>query len=230
MFTNFSKISLLTAMCLLFAVYVSSANLPDYISNYNCSQNIVSQTGQIDTDNDSLYDTYTIHLCEESQSRTLPIKSLIDISKWPPLGVPNRSIAAELVNDSLLFLETYFDFNGSILGWFQKFQNNDTVYFHGGDSYNPTDFAYDSSAFYIQTYPNPASDIMNIHYVVKASGMISLQFLTYEGQLLSNIFTMPSGQGEYNMVFNLSSYAEGYYKLKYTTGSNNYIISVAIMR
>jgi hypothetical protein len=71
---------------------------------------------------------------------------------------------------------------------------------------------------------------MNIHYVVKTRGRITIEFLTYEGVLLSNIANMPSGIGEFNLVFNASQYVEGYYKLRFTTGSNIYTISVAIVR
>jgi hypothetical protein len=216
---------------MLFAFYTNTvAQLLDYKSEYNCARNIVSQTSQIDADADSVYETYSIKLCGDFERKTLPLKAIGDIHKWPPIDIPTRSIAADFENDSLVFLETFLDFNGNVIGWFQKVGNSDTVYFHGGASYSGVNFNFDSSAYYIQSFPNPATDFLNIHYVVKTKSRISIEFLNYEGELLSRILSMPSGVGEYNLVFNVTGYAEGYYKLRFTTGTDVYTISIAIVR
>jgi hypothetical protein len=233
MLSNLLKKASLTTLFLLFLVYAGYAQLPNYVSNYDCDHNLVSQTMCMDADSNGVFDTYGLQYCGQDTIATYAIKAIGDIRKWPPIYRPTRSVVFDGTNaTSDAFIESFFDANGDIEAWFQKFTGVDTVFFHDlSDTYNPPNFAFDSSDYYIQTYPNPCGGLMNIHYVSQSNGVVSLQFLSYEGTILQNILRSPSGQGEYNLVFDAHNYSDGYYWIRYITANRKtYTISVGIIR
>lgn len=230
LFTHLKKTAIIMPVFLL-ALYVSSAQLSDNVANYNCLRYIVSQTKQVDFDQDSVYDTYGIKFCESDTFQTFPINAIGDIRRWPPLGGPTHSIAVERSGESITFLESYYDASGEIIAWFQKSSDNDTVFFHGkDDTFLPPVFRIDSSGYYIQASPNPADDHINIHYIVKNAGNIRLDFLSYEGTVMATIIKPYSCQGDFIMFFDCHEYDEGYYILRYNDGTNVYRVNVVIIR
>jgi hypothetical protein len=210
---------------------VGFAQLQNHSAYYDCGTHAVSQTLQIDSDSDNVFDTYGIKLCDQDSIQTFPIMAIGNITKWPPMGVPTHSLAFNNNGQSASFLETYYDLSGNVVAWFEKPDDNDTVFFHDkSDSYTPPNFSVDSSKFYIQSCPNPANAILNIHYVVKQARNIQIQLLTYEGNLISNILNNYSPQGQFNMPYDVHTLDEGYYILRFANGPNVYSITIAIIR
>ena len=233
MLSDLLKKTVLASLVMLFMYSASSAQLPNYVNPYDCDNTIVLQTMCIDADSNGVFDTYGLQYCSQDTIQTFAINAIGDIRKWPPIFGPTRSIVFDGMSaTSDAFIESFFDANGDIMAWFQKFTGVDTVYFHDlNDTYTPPNFAFDSSDYYIQSYPNPCAGIMNIHYISPANGMIGMQFLSYEGTVLKNILMAPCGQGSYNMVFDAHTYSDGYYWIRYTTANRKvYTISVAIIR
>jgi hypothetical protein len=223
---------LFTGLFLILAFFsVSFAQLSDYVAPYDCLKNTISQTMQIDADSNDEYDTYGFIYCGSEEVITFTLSAIGDISRWPPDGFPTRSIIFNDDGGNVSILETYFDDSGEILAWFQKSADNDTVFFHeGADDYDPVSFSYDSSASYIQAFPNPADQELKIHYVVASSNdNIEIQLLNYEGTYITSIVQAPHGEGEYMMVFPVSQLTSGYYRLRFISGSNNYFVNVAVV-
>lgn len=230
------KKSLLSAVFLLLALTTSRAGLTDYVNVYPGTLNPVKQTILRDGNNDYVYEKYIIQFKSSSYSsdKTYPINAIGNIKKWPPSGGPTRQIVVDNVGGNLSFLETYFNASGEAIAWFRKEPTCDTVKFYwpGSDStYETGNFSVDESANYIQSYPNPANDIINIHYVVKSEGNIKIDFLNSQGTVLKNVVgEYYSGLGDFFALFNVSGYTNGTYRLVYYTGSTYYSISVVISR
>jgi hypothetical protein len=54
-------------------------------------------------------------------------------------------------------------------------------------------------------YPNPATDLLNIHYNVKTSGHTTINLLNITGQLVETLLDESLHAGEYKSQFNLSA-------------------------
>ena len=230
LFTNLKKMAIIAPVFIL-AFYVCSSQLTDNVANYNCMRDVVSQTKQVDSDQDSVYDTYGIKFCNSDNFQTFPINAIGDIRRWPPLGGPTHSIAVEKDQEAVSFLESYYNSDGEVIAWFQKSADNDTVFFHEkDDTFRPPVFKVDSSSYYLRCSPNPAKDHMNIHYVVNNDSDIRIDFLSYEGTVISTILKSYSCKGNFIMFFDCHEYDEGYYILRYNDGSNVYTVNVVILR
>ncbi|MEM4261043.1 MAG: T9SS type A sorting domain-containing protein [Candidatus Woesearchaeota archaeon] len=230
MLTSLLKKSLLMAIAVLLATFTASA-LDDYTASYDCERDNLSNTLLKDTDGDGVYDSYGVAYCGDEENPTiLPLRAIGNIRTWPPSGGPTRSIALSGSGQSLSVLETYYSSTGAVIAWFEKNAGNDTVYFHSGGYDDLINFDYDESASYIQTYPNPASYILNIRYTVRTAGTIKIHLYDTQGHLQAYILDGQSGTGEYNMVFPVANITNGYYRLNYYTGGNWYSITIAINR
>jgi hypothetical protein len=231
LFTSYHRLLLILALFLLPLSTSFAQQLEDYLSNYDCSRNTVSQTLQIDADSNGVFETYGVKLCDQEVVQTFPISAKGNIRRWPPTGGPTHCIAFDYVDSTISFLQTYYNRSGNIIAWFQKSADNDTVFFHENvDAYRPRSFGYDSTAMNLQAFPNPAQAFLNIHYVVRQEENVDIRLLTYEGELVAQIINTPSGVGDYMTVFDVSSFDEGYYILRYANGSSTYSITIAIIR
>jgi len=229
MFHNLHKKAIIFPIFLL-AFYVSSAQLSDFVAHYDCMRNSVSQTAQYDLDSNGVYDSYGFQICDTDTFQTFPLLALGNMRKWPPSGFPNHSVVFENTGAKPALLETYYNSDGTIYAWFQKSDDNDTVFYHENDTYTPPNFCFDSSAYYIQSTPNPAKDFINIHYVVKQAGSMRIQLLSYEGNLIATLVNTFAGQGDYRMFYDSHNLDDGYYLLRYSIGMKAYTITIAIVR
>ncbi|MDQ1266833.1 MAG: C-terminal target protein [Bacteroidota bacterium] len=230
---NYLKKTVLLMMALvlvLLAYNVKADVLPDYTSEYGCSQSNVEYTILTDADSSGVFDSYGIKFCDESSERVYTLQAIGDMRRWPPQDVPTRSITSDMAGSDA-FMETYFAETGLVQCWFQKFAGNDTVYFFDvPDDFNPDDFGYDSSAYYIQVNPNPAQDMINIHHIVTVKGDINISLYSYDGTFIDNILDAPSGEGEFDVLFDICRYENGSYWIRYVTGGSTYSISLVIQR
>ena len=132
---NFTKNLLITLFVLLMVFAKSNAQqLVDYYSTYDCNQATAQYTVLHDVDGDGVYETYGIFGCTQTMENQFVVQAIGNIRNWPPGGDPTHTITADFGANGISFLETFFNPDGSILAWFQKSADNDTVYFHEMDN------------------------------------------------------------------------------------------------
>jgi len=234
LFAVLMRISIILPVFLLF-VYISHADntcKPALVATYDCMKNSVIQTMQQDLDSNNVFETYTIQPCDGTASLSYPLVGSDNLKDWPPIGVPIPSIVYDGSGSSPSFQETWYDNTGTVLAYFIKGVNDDTVHFYAaGEQATLTDFTLDSSWYYIQVTPNPACCVINIHYVVNNTNNIELDLYTSMGQYVTTIIQQArSHKGDFIASFDVSSYNVGNYIIKYTIGNNIYSVNLVISR
>jgi hypothetical protein len=142
------------------------------------------------------------------------------------------SIVFDWSGSSPVFQETWYDNTGKVTAYFIKGINDDTVHFYAAsEQVTLTDFALDSSWYYLQVSPNPANVVINIHYIVNNTNGIELDLYTSMGQYVATIIKQTrSHKGDFIASFDVSSYNAGNYIIKYTIGNNIYSVNLVISR
>jgi len=73
--------------------------------------------------------------------------------------------------------------------------------------------------FYLSTYPNPSSNMVNVSYVLNSAAPVTMEILNILGERVSTIVpTQNLGTGVHNTTLNISNLSNGVYMLRTTIG------------
>jgi hypothetical protein len=210
---NFIKILIIIVSFQFGSQVLFAVDSPDFITEYYCSNGYVNTTIVTDSDKDGVYDTYTIMWCN-TDSQTFPIRAIGDIRKWPPLGIPTREIVMVDQNAGV-FSECYSNFTTrTVINWFIKYPEIDTVYFYDDDyqmSFLTDVDNYTSNNISFNISPNPASNNINFEYKVNKPGWVKILLYNEIGVIVDVIKEKYQESGLHNFIYNTNNINSGKY-------------------
>lgn len=228
------KLVLYLFIILLYCNVLFAQRLIPYKSNYNCNNGLTS-TELKDLDSNGVYDTYSITTCNNTTVSTInyAICGIGDIRKWPPTGIPTRSVTANF-SSNLTFRETFYNSTGEVISWFQKYENIDTVFYYEPTNqyFHPLNFDIDrkEESDNVTIKPNPAKDYVQIHYTVNNLGRVIIKLYSKEGIVLNQILNTIKSEGEYDVELNIQNLNDGYYYIQITNGTSTTFKLLTILK
>jgi len=209
---NLIKYTIILFIVSQLTLHLFSQGKIDVIAQYSCNNSDVTGTIVRDTDNNGVYDTYTVTWCNGS-TNSYPILAIGDIRRWPPTGIPTREII-ESNQSNKTFTEAYFTMSSSIiLCWFVRRDNCDTVYYYD----NRPELMlldvneYQSNNILFKLMPIPANDFVAIDYTLNESSWVTITLYNEIGIAIDNIQRQFISQGSYNIRYNLNGLSSGNY-------------------
>ena len=75
---------------------------------------------------------------------------------------------------------------------------------------------------YIEIYPNPAKDILNIHYTLNTTGKVEMELLDAQGRMIENLLSETKIAGAYKTTFRIDTkYPAGLYFINIKSDKNS---------
>jgi len=79
---------------------------------------------------------------------------------------------------------------------------------------------YDKNNFFLSTFPNPATDVLNIKFILEERSLVDIDLFDSKGYKLGSLFSGIAMNGEVNKSFDFSSYSKGIYFIRLSVNGN----------
>ena len=84
------------------------------------------------------------------------------------------------------------------------------------------------SNFNLSVFPNPASDNMNVKFILKETSSVSVDLFNINGNKVANLISENGMKGDINKIFNVSSYSKGIYFLQIKNEKSSFLKKIII--
>lgn len=80
--------------------------------------------------------------------------------------------------------------------------------------------SYEKNNFSLSAYPNPATDVLNLKFVLEERSLVEIDLFDTRGYKLGSLFSGSAMNGEVNKSYDVSSYPKGIYFIRLNVDGN----------